>query len=298
VPQSRERVFIIGAHESLGVDPGPLLERATQALPERSVDLIDILEPDNPRMKWYPSREAERHLGMMSTANFMKVETERLSNHLTVGAFYRRIRKLRDGTRIQRAEIRFDGLAGALRTSKGGSSVQFVLIVHGASAKMRALTAREYARLMGLPETYVLPANLGDARSLCGDGVVVPVARHIVRHVIERCSRRGCQWRRTDFPQHLESKMSPDETRESFLKAAAERCLEAIRAAKEAGLDPGGAAHGDQEGRTRLLAGSWRGRAQVSEGYREVLEKTRRQATILGGSSADRCRSHDGRINE
>jgi DNA (cytosine-5)-methyltransferase 1 len=102
------------------------------------------------------------------------------------GAFFRRIRKLKDGTKVQRAEIRFDGVAGALRVaSTGGSSVQFILVVEGAQARMRPMTPREYARLMGLPDDYRLPENAGEARSLCGDGVCVPVVRFIAERIIE-----------------------------------------------------------------------------------------------------------------
>jgi DNA (cytosine-5)-methyltransferase 1 len=123
---------------------------------------------------------------MMSASNLDKVARARAAGRPIVGAFYRRIRRLENGTKIQRAEIRFDGLAGALRVaSTGGSSVQFVLVVDGENVRMRALTPREYARLMGLPDGYRLPAHAGEARSLCGDGVVVPVVRFLAERVIE-----------------------------------------------------------------------------------------------------------------
>jgi DNA (cytosine-5)-methyltransferase 1 len=38
---------------------------------------------------------------------------------------------------------------------------------------------------MGLPDDYCLPANVGEARSFCGDGVCVPVVRHIAEQIIE-----------------------------------------------------------------------------------------------------------------
>jgi DNA (cytosine-5)-methyltransferase 1 len=185
VPQSRERVFVIGAREELGVDIAALVDRAERAVPARNVDLIDILK-DGSHLEWCPQEEAERHLAMMSPVNLAKVNTARAAGKPIAGAFYRRIRKLKDGTKVQRAEIRFDGVAGALRVaSTGGSSVQFVLIVDGAHALMRAMTPREYARLMGVPDDYRLPANAGEARSLMGDGVCVPVVRHVVERIIK-----------------------------------------------------------------------------------------------------------------
>ena len=38
---------------------------------------------------------------------------------------------------------------------------------------------------MGLPDSYVLPANPIEALSLVGDGVVVPVVRHLAEHILE-----------------------------------------------------------------------------------------------------------------
>jgi DNA (cytosine-5)-methyltransferase 1 len=122
---------------------------------------------------------------MMSPVNRAKVAAARTAGEPIVGAFFRRIRKLKNGTKVQRAEIRFDGLAGALRVaSAGGSSVQFLLLVDGADLRMRAMTPREYARAMGVSDSYALPANVGEARSLMGDAVCAPVVRFLAERVI------------------------------------------------------------------------------------------------------------------
>ncbi len=47
------------------------------------------------------------------------------------GTVFRRVR-VEHGRKVQRAEARFDGLAGCLRTPAGGSSRQFVLILETA----------------------------------------------------------------------------------------------------------------------------------------------------------------------
>jgi DNA (cytosine-5)-methyltransferase 1 len=185
VPQSRERVFVIGSSDRPTAEIAGLAKNAIDALPTRNVDLIDVLET-GPRLEWHSPEEAARHLAMMSPTNSAKVAKARAASRPIAGAFYRRIRRLKDGPKVQRAEIRFDGLAGALRVaSTGGSSVQFVLVIDGARAKMRSMTPREYARLMGLPDSYRLPTNAGEARSLCGDGVVVPVVRFLAERIIE-----------------------------------------------------------------------------------------------------------------
>jgi DNA (cytosine-5)-methyltransferase 1 len=38
---------------------------------------------------------------------------------------------------------------------------------------------------MGLPDTYVLPKNYNEAYHLAGDGLVVPVVRHLAAHLLE-----------------------------------------------------------------------------------------------------------------
>ena len=38
---------------------------------------------------------------------------------------------------------------------------------------------------MGLPDSYRLPENATDAYHLAGDGVVVPVVRHLAEHLLE-----------------------------------------------------------------------------------------------------------------
>jgi len=115
---------------------------------------------------------------MMSAANLAKVERARWSGETMVGTFYRRTRKQHGG---HRAEIRFDGLAGAL--------------VKSSDARPRPMTPRENARLMGPPENYVLPANVDEARSLVGDGVAVPVVRYLAAHVLEPILDRAWQIR-------------------------------------------------------------------------------------------------------
>jgi DNA (cytosine-5)-methyltransferase 1 len=102
-----------------------------------------------------------------------------------VGGIYRRTRTDDDGVKAQRAEIRFDDVAGCLRTPAGGSSRQSIMIVQGGMVRSRLLSPREAARLMGLPEDYVLPENYNEAYHLAGDGVAVPVVRFLATHILE-----------------------------------------------------------------------------------------------------------------
>ena len=97
-----------------------------------------------------------------------------------VGALYRRTRN-----GVQRAEVRFDDVAGCLRTPAGGSSRQLILVVEKGKVRSRLISSRETARLMGLPDEYRLPENYNEAYHLTGDGVVVPVVRFIAEHILE-----------------------------------------------------------------------------------------------------------------
>jgi DNA (cytosine-5)-methyltransferase 1 len=210
VPQSRPRLFIVASR-----DPGRLahLRRAdpdpmwtTQALrrahaflspdvrkrwvwwrlpppPARGVRLRDLIDRDPPDANWRSAADTQKLIAMMSDANRLKFERA-VAEKFAIGAVYRRTRRGQNGARAQRAEVRFDGLAGCLRTPAGGSSRQTILVVEGGSVRSRLLTAREAARLMGLPETYRLPANYNDAYHLVGDGVAVPVVAHLSRHLL------------------------------------------------------------------------------------------------------------------
>jgi DNA (cytosine-5)-methyltransferase 1 len=84
-----------------------------------------------------------------------------------------------------RAEVRFDDVAGCLRTPAGGSSRQTIIVVDGNVVRSRLISSRETARLMGLPETYKLPKGYNEAYHLMGDGVAVPVVRFLAHHLLE-----------------------------------------------------------------------------------------------------------------
>jgi DNA (cytosine-5)-methyltransferase 1 len=81
--------------------------------------------------------------------------------------------------------VRFDDISGCLRTPAGGSSRQTLIVVEDGKVRSRLLSSREAARLMGLPDTYKLPQNYNEAYHLAGDGVVVPVVRHLAAHLLE-----------------------------------------------------------------------------------------------------------------
>jgi DNA (cytosine-5)-methyltransferase 1 len=151
----------------------------------RSMILADRIEDCPVGVEWHSESETAKLLGMMSRVNKEKLDEAKRARRRMIGAVYKRTRRDERGRKVQRAEIRFDGLAGCLRTPARGSSRQIIVVVDGKSVRSRLLSARETARLMGLPDAYKLPPNYNEAYRLTGDGVVVPVVRHLARHLFE-----------------------------------------------------------------------------------------------------------------
>jgi DNA (cytosine-5)-methyltransferase 1 len=145
----------------------------------------DIIEDEPKSSSWFTAEETRRLLAMMSPTNHAKVNTAKRQGGRIVGGVYKRMRQDADGHRVQRAEVRFDDVSGCLRTPAGGSSRQVVVFVEGRSVKARLISSRETARLMGLPDDYALPEKYNEAYNLTGDGVVVPVVRHLAKHLFE-----------------------------------------------------------------------------------------------------------------
>ncbi|HEY8125069.1 MAG TPA: DNA cytosine methyltransferase [Methylocystis sp.] len=154
------------------------------APPLRNKSLIDAIEDAPTDVAWHSVSETNALIAMMSDVNLAKIAEAKGARRKMVGTLYRRTR-YQNGEKVQRAEARFDEIAGCLRTPAGGSSRQFVLVADKGRVRSRLMSARETARLMGLPDEYALPENYNEAYHLTGDGVVVPVVRHIAVNLLE-----------------------------------------------------------------------------------------------------------------
>ena len=212
VPQSRPRLFFIGVPKGRDLpdfasadDPQDewhpaALKRAFMRLPpklkagwiwwhmappkKRNERFADLLEDDPQDVEWHTPAETKKLLKMMAPLHLKKVEQAKLAKKKMVGTIYKRTRRDENDGPVQRAEVRFDNVAGCLRTPAGGSSRQLLLIVEGDSVRSRLISARETARLMGLPDAYELPPRYNEAYHLTGDGVVVPVVKHLSENVL------------------------------------------------------------------------------------------------------------------
>lgn len=81
-------------------------------------------------------------------------------------------------------ELRFDGIAGCLRTPGGGSSRQTLVICKDDKLYTRLLTVREAALLMGAPGDYNVPGSYNDGYKAMGDAIAVPVVRFLANHLL------------------------------------------------------------------------------------------------------------------
>jgi DNA (cytosine-5)-methyltransferase 1 len=206
-PQSRPRLFVIAARHapSSVIAAGPAepfhslaLRSVVARMPDglrkrfvwwrldtpakRNTRLADMLDNDA-NVSWNSEEKTQKLINQMSALQRARLDALRESRRREIGAVFRRIR-IEHGERVQRAEARFDGLAGCLRTPAGGSSRQLLLFVEGDQVRSRLLSPREAARLMGVPEYYPLPASQTAALHLVGDAVCVPVVRWLSQHLL------------------------------------------------------------------------------------------------------------------
>ena len=150
----------------------------------RTATLDDVIEEDVPANTWNAEGKTKRLLGMMSKVNIEKVWVAQNANRRMIGTIYKRTR-IENGERVQRAEVRFDGIAGCLRTPGGGSSRQTIMVVIGESIRTRLLSIREAARLMGVPDSYSIPLNYNDGYHVFGDGLAVPAVAFLRENLLE-----------------------------------------------------------------------------------------------------------------
>ena len=215
VPHSRPRLFVVGLRDDAPLPEGLAASGPTLLSPWQPRGLLNAFGSLSPKIKekwiwwnlptpakrknvfreliedtpngvdWHTTAETAKLLRMMSDINCEKLDEAKGSGRRVVGTVYKRTRLDEFGRKVQRAEIRFDDIAGCLRTPAGGSSRQVIVVVEGNKVRSRLISPRETARLMGLPDDYELPTNYNEAYHLTGDGVAVPVVRHLAEHIFE-----------------------------------------------------------------------------------------------------------------
>lgn len=201
LPQSRKRIFVIGVRK--GVDIRELSSSsATWCHPEPIVKvsrkvadwvwwkiprpvckkpvLDEIVDFDS------PCDSASSQLHKLSLVAKEKIDMLKELSRGCRRAFtgYRRTRNHK-----QVLEVRTDGMAGCLRTPCGGSSRQILIIADDGKLRTRLLTVRETARLMGVPDSYMIPGSYNDGYMAMGDAVAVPVVEYLSSQLLAPLSK-------------------------------------------------------------------------------------------------------------
>ena len=213
VPQSRQRLFVIGTRtrvtEEMNEAPRfyesearpPALAsfilmhpdinwriRRLPPLPKRSILLEDILEdlPPNHQM-WWSRERCEYMLNQMSPKHRAEADAMIQGDKIRYGTVFRRVRYGKS-----MAELRTDGIAGCLRTPRGGSGRQILLVAGKGHFTVRLLTGRECARLMGADD-FKLKVPLNQALFGFGDAVCVPVIEWIASNYLNPAWAEICE---------------------------------------------------------------------------------------------------------
>lgn len=200
VPQSRPRLFIVGAKQvpidqttdttvlrpawlqAPFLDPSLITHQAR--LPEPPpvlvsglATIVEQLTDDDSR--WWDTERTDAFIASLSTMQLERLTRLRSSSTLMYRTAYRR-------TRGGRAvwEIRQDAISGCLRTARGGSSKQALVQIRNGVVRVRWMTPHEYARLMGAGEYQLHALRRNQALFGFGDAVCVPVVEWLATHYL------------------------------------------------------------------------------------------------------------------
>lgn len=199
VPQSRQRLFVVGTKSarisSVNETPhfyaskcrppaladfvywNPDLNwriRELPALPTSEKKIADIIESIPPTSDmWWCKERAEYLLSQMSPKHRAAADSMIQGRRIRYGTVFRRVRYGKS-----MAELRTDGIAGCLRTPRGGSGRQILFAAGRGQFAVRLLTPRECARLMGA-DNFIIRSSLNQALFGFGDAVCVPVIEWI-----------------------------------------------------------------------------------------------------------------------
>lgn len=202
VPQSRLRLFVIAVRDAesaypFGLTPSLIRPRALVdfILSHNDVRWTISKPPDPPQMKpkltnvledlteddpqWWSSERSEYFMAQLSEKHAIIARDMIARRRITYGTAFRRVRNGRS-----MAELRVDGIAGCLRTPRGGSGRQILFKAGKGRYQVRLLTPRECARLQGAPDAYRINVPLNQALFGFGDAVCVPVVSWIFQHCV------------------------------------------------------------------------------------------------------------------
>lgn len=199
LPQSRPRMFVVGLKEPIGggqrdsslrpdklswihSDP-TLLTHVSElpAVPELRSDgftaMAEMLADDDRR--WWSDDRLNAFINSLSAVQSRRFEELRLGERVVARTAYRRTRGGRPTW-----EIRQDDIAGCLRTARGGSSKQAVVVLGRGQAKVRWMTGHEYAALQGASDFDLSQFRENQIMYAFGDAVAIPAVFWLMNSVV------------------------------------------------------------------------------------------------------------------
>jgi DNA (cytosine-5)-methyltransferase 1 len=215
VPQSRLRLFVVATKadalsaESVNEEPGayecpvrpaalvkfitrhPEINWLIRPLPnirKRGITLESILDdvpPDSD--EWWSKDRVDYLLNQMSLKHRTLADAMISGSRYSYGTVFRRVRNNRS-----MAELRTDGIAGCLRTPRGGSGRQILFKGGRGKAWARLLNGRECARLMGAGD-FKVTVPLNQALFGFGDAVCVPVISWVANNYLNPVFDEICE---------------------------------------------------------------------------------------------------------
>lgn len=169
VPQNRERIYIVGFHKDLGIDafeyPKPT---------KKTVSFADVKEAEVVDTKYYLSTQylqtlinhKARHAGKGNGFGYEIIRDNEIANAVVCGGMGRernlvldhRITDYTPTTKIK-GEVNREGI--------------------------RKMTPREWARLQGFPDDYIIPVADASAYKQFGNSVAVPAIQATAKEILK-----------------------------------------------------------------------------------------------------------------
>lgn len=169
VPQNRERIYIVGFRNDLGIDSFQYPEPTN-----KDVVLEEILEKKEVSVKYYLSTtylstlkaHKARHEGKGNGFGYQIIPNDGVSNAIVCGGMGR-----------ERNLIYDDRITDFNPVTKISGEVN--------REGVRKMTPREWARLQGFPDNYIIPVADASAYKQFGNSVAVPAIQATAEKIID-----------------------------------------------------------------------------------------------------------------
>ena len=175
VPQNRERIFIVGFHPSTGVNtfnyPEPV---------DSNVTFADVKEEKVPATKYYLSTQylstlenhKARHESKGNGFGFQIINDEEIANAVVCGGMGR-----------ERNLVYDHRITDFTPTTNIKGTVN--------REGIRKMTPREWARLQGFPDEFIIPVSDSSAYKQFGNSVAVPAIQATAKEILKLINIKG-----------------------------------------------------------------------------------------------------------